>query len=150
MSSGTRGGTRGLGRWWRIHLAPGGAANGAGVSGNPVLMAGSDGTNTRTLATDVTGRPAGSSFTFVTTNATTAVLKAGAGVLRSICVNPGVTSSLQIYNSNGAASGQIFGTSTAQSAPYCLQFGPHGVTCGTGITYTTTGGTPAQILFVWD
>lgn len=34
----------------------GGAANGAAVSGNPVLVGGSDGTNARSIATDTSGR----------------------------------------------------------------------------------------------
>lgn len=37
-------------------IAKGAAASGAAVSGNPVLIAGSDGTNARTLTADTTGR----------------------------------------------------------------------------------------------
>lgn len=41
---------------WTV-TAVGSAANGAAVSGNPVLMAGSDGTDARTISTDSSGRP---------------------------------------------------------------------------------------------
>jgi len=40
----------------QIAIAKGAAASGAAVSGNPVLVAGSDGTNARTIATDTSGR----------------------------------------------------------------------------------------------
>ena len=37
-------------------IVAGGAASGAALAGNPVLIAGTDGTNARTLATDESGR----------------------------------------------------------------------------------------------
>ena len=129
----------------------GAAAAGAALTGNPVLVAGSDGTSVRTLALDTTGRPAGSSKTFITTNVTTQVIKSGNGVLRAIVVNPGVTSAFLLYDSSGAASGQFSGAATTSPAYlYVIQYGPNGVAFTNGLVITTSGGTPAQLLVIYD
>ena len=129
----------------------GAAAAGAALSGNPVVVAGSDGTSVRYLALDSTGRFAGSSRTFITTNVTTQVIKSGNGVLRAIVVNPGVTSAFLLYDSSGAASGQFSGAGTTSPAYlYTIQYGPNGVAFTNGLVITTSGGTPAQLLVIYD
>lgn len=93
----------------------------------------------------------GSSCTWVTGNVSTQAIKPSAGVLRAIVINPGVSSTVAIYNSNATAANQIFGCGTASpNYAQAILFGPDGINMPNGITVTTTGTTPAQILFIWD
>lgn len=90
------------------------AASGAAVAGNPVLAAGSDGTDARTLATDAAGNlgvqiaPTSSSTNGITAVVSASaegshVLKASAGNLYSIYVTTGVTAGyLMVFNATSA------------------------------------------------
>lgn len=125
------------------------AANGVAASGNPVLVAGTDGTNSRTLRTDTTGRPPGSAITFIG-SATTTTIKSSAGILRRVVV--GYTAgavSLAIYDNNGVASNQKAGLTMAGSAsgnPVTVEFNAE---FSTGITVVSTGTTVA-VSVVYD
>lgn len=133
----------------------GAAANGAVVSGNPVLGGGSDGTNARTIRTDTSGNQivvgAAISCSRISTNVTTQNLRTGSGSLISVSFNPGATSAATLYDSTGAASGQIISFTTAAPAQlYGLTFaGPYGIPFTNGLTITTTGGTPAELQVCW-
>lgn len=133
----------------------GAAANGAAVSGNPVLGSGSDGTNARTIRTDTSGNQivvgAAISCSRISTNVTTQNLRTGSGSLISVSFNPGATSAAILYDSTGAASGQIITFTTASPAQlYGLTFaGPYGIPFTNGLTITTTGGTPAELQVCW-
>ena len=87
----------------------GAGASGAAVTGNPVLAAGSDGTNARTLATDTAGRlrPAVYSYGRVTSLSSTTI-KSGAGVLRIVNIQyTGVAHSLVLYDNTASSGTQI-------------------------------------------
>lgn len=87
----------------------GAGASGAAVTGNPVLTAGSDGTNARTLATDTAGRlrPAVYSYGRVTSLSSTTI-KSGAGVLRIVNIQyTGVAHSLVLYDNTASSGTQI-------------------------------------------
>lgn len=94
--------------------------------------------------------PAPATGTYITANATTTAITGSAAILYAICVNPGITSALLIYNSNGTNANLVYSGSTA--APpnmYDITFGSTGMSMPNGITYTTSGGTPASVLFLW-
>lgn len=89
---------------------------------------------------------AGSSFTNITTNASTNV-KASPGTLAGLVVNTaGVTSAVAIYNdADGTCNTGLIGTySTLAQASI-----PINATASVGICATTTGGTPANITILW-
>lgn len=93
----------------------------------------------------------GSSKTWITTNVAAQVIKNSPGVLRAIVINPGVTSSVAIYDHASAGSNQVWGCGTATpNYAQTILFGPDGINMASGIVITTTGGTPAQILVIWD
>lgn len=120
----------------------GGAANGSAVSGNPVLFAGYDGTNARTMRLDATGRPAGSSFLYLGSTGTTTI-KSGAGVLRAILVGTVGAGCTMLCYDNTAASGTVIenlACSASGTFPYNAAFAT-GLTCvistaAAGITVT--------------
>ena len=87
---------------------------------------------------------AGSSYTHITTAATT-VVKSGAGVLARINVNTlGSGSTMTIYD-NTAASGTVIAVMT--SALQTSQ--TFDVAFATGCTIVTSGGTAADLTVVW-
>lgn len=93
----------------------GGAASGAAVSGNPVLLAGSDGTNARTLTTDTAGKLV-------------------------VCpVSPGTP--LSVGSTNAAAANNQTLTGAAGVTTYISGFDVTGLgaTAGSTITITVTG-----------
>ena len=126
------------------------AAAGAAVSGNPVSVSGSDGTNNVRLAVDSSGREkqAGySSYSYISTNTTTTV-KSSAGILRSIHVSvPGSGNSLTVYDANGGTTNPIIGigAGTIAVSSFILN-----VAVSNGITVVTTGGSPSQVTVIYD
>ena len=126
----------------------GAGASGAAVSGNPVLVAGYDGTNTRTLSTDTSGRQrnAGATiFAYITAAGTTTV-KSSAGILRAVHITAAFSAgSLTVYNANGAASNPIagFGSGVTQSFLFNLE-------CSNGITVVTGASFNGQVTVVVD
>lgn len=120
----------------------GAGASAAAVSGNPVLIAGYDGTNARTLRTDTTGRPPGSSVTYIST-ATTTVVKNSAGILRRIIIGYTVTAvSVAIYDATSATNqkGGLTVAGSAGGTPTVVEINGE---FSTGITLVTTGATIA-------
>lgn len=126
----------------------GGAANAAAVSGNPVLVAGYDGTNTRTLSTDTSGRQrnAGATVFAYITAADTTTVKSSAGILRAVHITAAFSAgSLTVYNANGTASNPIagFGSGVTQSFLFNLE-------CSNGITVVTGASFNGQVTVVVD
>ncbi|HKW96607.1 MAG TPA: hypothetical protein VJN43_02690 [Bryobacteraceae bacterium] len=128
----------------------------AGIAAPPVsaLVAGSDGANLRTLATDTSGRPiwAGSSGSNVTAAATTAV-KGTAGILRRIVVGTGVASAtIKLFNvaaasCSGTPGSGAMGVITLPSTlanPFSLEFNQ---TFSAGICVVTSGATNVTVIF---
>lgn len=107
----------------------GAGASGSTVSGNPLLTAGSDGANARTLATDTAGRlrPAVYSHGRVTSLSDT-VIKSGAGVLRRLNIHyTGVAHTLVLYDNTSSSGTQLAAItipvgSSITSLPYDLAF----------------------------
>jgi len=126
----------------------GAGASGAAVSGNPVLIAGTDGTNARTLSTDTSGRQrnAGATvFAYITAAGTTTV-KSSAGILRAVHITAAFSAgSLTVYNANGTASNPIagFGSGVTQSFLFNLE-------CSNGITVVTGASFNGQVTVVVD
>jgi hypothetical protein len=126
----------------------GAGASGAAVSGNPVLIAGTDGTNARTLSTDTSGRQrnAGATvFAYITAAGTTTV-KSSAGILRAVHITAAFSAgSLTLYNANGTASNPIagFGSGVTQSFLFNLE-------CSNGITVVTGASFNGQVTVVVD
>lgn len=127
----------------------GGAANSAAVSGNPVLTAGYDGTNARTIRTDSAGRayPAGhSSYNTGGVNETRTV-RTGAGHLVRLVINPGTMSTFTVYD-NTAGSGTVLASQTTGGAGggngYSVEIG---AAFSTGLTYISTGGCNVTLIY---
>lgn len=76
------------------------AADGAAVSGNPVLMAGQDGTNVQSIKTDTTGRveviDGGQSITVDAPTATPVNVQIGDGILQATVRDTGASDSLNV------------------------------------------------------
>jgi hypothetical protein len=130
----------------------GGAANGAAVSGNPVLIAGTDGTYARSIQTDGSGRPiaaGASNFQYVSTNTTT-VHRAGAGIFRrAVIANLAASPSCITYYDNTAASGTVIGQVCPSSAApgYSVVYD---VRFTNGLTSIQAGATAGGYTTVWD
>ena len=127
----------------------GGAANAAAVSGNPVLVAGYDGTNARTIRTDSSGSiyaAGGSSYNTNAVNETRTV-RTGAGVLIRLVINPGTSSTFVCYD-NTAGSGTVLCALTTGSSGggngYSVEVG---ATFSTGLTYVSTGGCNVTLVY---
>jgi hypothetical protein len=132
----------------QVATVVGGAANAAAVSGNPVLVAGYDGTNARTIRTDSSGSiyaAGGSSYNTNGVNETRNV-RTGAGVLIRLVINPGTSSSFVCYD-NTAGSGTVLCALTTGSAGgngYSVEVG---ATFSTGLTYVSTGGCNVTLVY---
>lgn len=112
----------------------GAGASGAAVTGNPVLTAGSDGTNARTLATDTAGRlrPAVYSYGRVTTLSSTTI-KSGSGILRAVNIQyTGVAHTLVLYD-NTASSGTQIAAITIPAGSSLVPL-PYNIAFSTGLT----------------
>ena len=131
----------------------GSASSGASPTTAPLYVAGVDTSGfVRPIEVDTAGRGilAPATGTYITSNGTTQAITGSAAILYSICVNPGTTSSLLIYNSNGSSSNLVYGgTTAAPTNMYYIQFGPTGMSMPNGITYTMAGGASAGVLFLW-
>lgn len=123
----------------------GAGASGSAVSGNPVLTAGSDGTNARTIKTDTAGRgtQAGYAHYMFLNAAATTTLLSGAGVLRSVSIGATSTGSVVVYD-NTAGSGTVIHSLNGTLSG----FFPLNCVVSTGITVVITG-TPS-VCVVWD
>lgn len=125
----------------------GAAATGTAVSGNPVLIAGQDGANARTMRLDTTGRPAGSSFQWRGA-ATSELLKSGAGVLRRVICGSNVAGSITLYDNTSATGTVIVSLTTTTSTPFnSVEIN---ATFSTGLYAVSTGMSGGSYTIVWD
>ena len=125
----------------------GATATGTAVSGNPVLIAGQDGTNTRTMRLDTTGRPAGSSFQWRGA-ATSELLKSGAGVLRRVICGSNVAGTITLYDNTSATGTVIVSLTTTTSTPFnSVEIN---AAFSTGLYAVSTGMSGGSYTIVWD
>lgn len=87
----------------------GSGASGSAVSGNPLLAAGSDGTNARTLATDTAGRLRSAVYShWRVTSLSSTTIKSGSGVLRTLNIQyTGVAHTLVLYDNTASSGTQL-------------------------------------------
>lgn len=125
----------------------GAAATGTAVSGNPVLIAGQDGTNARTMRLDTTGRPAGSSFQWRGA-ATSELLKSGAGVVRRVICGSNVAGTITLYDNTSATGTVIVSLTTTTTTPFnSVEIN---ATFSTGLYAVSTGMSGGSYTIVWD
>ncbi len=121
--------------------AYGGAAVGASPSGNPIVVAGSDGSVVRNIATDNFGRIKGAGYSYYhITSATIANVKSGAGILHCITFGYGAgVSTITIWDNTTNAAPIVAGLSNPAGAIPSTNC-PHWA-MGNGIEFQSTGGT---------
>lgn len=124
-------------------------AAGVAVAGKPVLSAGTDGTNVRTLRLDTTGRePATQFYQWISSATSVNAAKSGAGILRRIIVGCSGASSINAVDTLTIGSGTVITSLTvpAGASPNSIEIN---LPFTTGISFQTTG-TGVSFTPCWD